>query len=323
MRIIEAVDNRYVPAWGNKKKYIAVHYLGAVDSDRSTHGLSAGGYGTQYYVHRDGAVYHACDDNAVTWQVGTAGYYKQLHPYANNYNVIGIEMCCGCDGNVKNAEDPRWYFTEATQRSTVELVRYLMKKYNIPIENVLRHGDIVNKTCPAPYIHNNRYKGTWTWAEFKNAVRTGVYPTGGSMGQQETKAVNDFGIKYESHVQSIGWCKQVHDGQTSGTIGESRRLEAFRLHLPEGITCKVKTHVQGVGWKTIDNVTKDTIIGTTGQGKRLEAFEICSVTGLEEGKKLHYAAHVQGIGWMSTTQGYPVGTMGQAKRIEAIKIWVE
>lgn len=320
LKIINAVDNRLVPAWGNKKKYIAVHYLGAVGN---SHALSSGGYGTQYYVHHEGDVYQACSEDAVTWQVGTAGYYKQIHPYANNYNCIGIEMCCYCDGNKQSAEDPRWYFTEETQRATVELVRYLMQKHNIPLENVLRHGDIVNKTCPAPYIHNNRYKGTWTWKEFKEAVRTGVYPTGGSMGQKDTKALNDFGIKYEAHCQTIGWCKQVHDGMTAGTEGEGRRLEAFKVDLPEGVTADCKVHVQGIGWKTLKDVGDCSLIGTTGQGKRLEAFEFSSVTGLPEGKKLHYAAHVQGIGWMEATSGYPVGSMGQAKRIEAIKIWCE
>ncbi|MCI9661903.1 MAG: hypothetical protein HFI80_10270, partial [Lachnospiraceae bacterium] len=30
-----------------------------------------------------------------------------------------------------------------------------------------RHYDIVNKTCPAPYVHNNGYKTSWTWTTFK------------------------------------------------------------------------------------------------------------------------------------------------------------
>ena len=35
---------------------------------------------------------------------------------------------------------------------TAELVNMLMKKYNIPAENVLRHYDITRKLCPAPYV---------------------------------------------------------------------------------------------------------------------------------------------------------------------------
>ena len=47
------------------------------------------------------------------------------------------------------------------------LVKKLMKDLSIPEENVLRHYDIVNKVCPAPYVHNNKYRGSWTWSEFK------------------------------------------------------------------------------------------------------------------------------------------------------------
>lgn len=50
------------------------------------------------------------------------------------------------------------------------LVQKLMKEQNIPISNVLRHGDITNKYCPAPYMTNNRYKTSWTWDEFKARV---------------------------------------------------------------------------------------------------------------------------------------------------------
>lgn len=35
---------------------------------------------------------------------------------------------------------------------------------------MLRHYDIVNKICPAPYVHNNKYKTSWTWNEFLGKV---------------------------------------------------------------------------------------------------------------------------------------------------------
>ena len=156
-----------VPAWGNKKKYIAVHYLGVVGQNNA---LSSGGYGTQYYIYWDGTIYQACDHDAVTWQVGTAGYYTKKHPDANNYNTIGIEMCVKCDGDKSKADDPYWYFTEETQEACVWLVQKIMEEENIPIENVLRHHDIVNKYCPSPYVTNGKYKTNWTWDEFKAKV---------------------------------------------------------------------------------------------------------------------------------------------------------
>ena len=80
-------------------------------------------------------------------------------------------MCCKCDGNAASAEDPKWYFTEETQEACAWLVAKLRREQGIPDANVLRHYDIVNKICPAPYVHNNKYWTSWTWAEFKDRVR--------------------------------------------------------------------------------------------------------------------------------------------------------
>lgn len=166
--IKDIVTARNVPAWGNQKKFIAIHYLGV---DGQNNDIAPDGCGAHYYIYWDGTIYKRCSHDAVVWQVGTAGTYTQKHPTARNANTIGIELCCHCDGNKASADDPKWYFTEATQKAAVWLVQKLMKELSIPITNVLRHYDIVNKVCPAPYVHNNRYKGTWTWREFLEAVQ--------------------------------------------------------------------------------------------------------------------------------------------------------
>lgn len=166
-KIINAVSKNRVPQWGNKKKYIAVHYLGVVGQN---HDLSPDGSGAHFYIYWDGTIYQRCSLDAIVWAVGAAGYYTQKHPEARNANTISIEMCCKCDGNSASAEDKKWYFTKETQEACVWLVQKLMKENGIPVENVLRHYDIVNKTCPAPYVHNNKYRGTWTWDEFKSRL---------------------------------------------------------------------------------------------------------------------------------------------------------
>ena len=38
-----------------------------------------------------------------------------------------------------------------------ELVQYLMKKYSIPAEKVLRHYDLTGKYCPWFYVDENRW----------------------------------------------------------------------------------------------------------------------------------------------------------------------
>lgn len=171
--------NKGVPNRGNKQQFIAVHYLGV---DGQNNELWDGGYGAHYFVYWDGTIYNACDHDACPNQVGTAGgAYIQKHPTARNYNCIGIEMCChNPDGYCPETAtgEKHWYFTEATQRSAAFLVRKLMKELGLDISHVLRHYDVVNKNCPAPYVYNNRYKGSWTWDEFLEAVKTGFCPDG-------------------------------------------------------------------------------------------------------------------------------------------------
>ena len=72
---------------------------------------------------------------------------------------------------VFNPNDPKWWFTTETQEATVWLVQHLMQELNIPIQNVLRHYDIVSKVCPAPYVANNKYRTSWTWTEFLAKVQ--------------------------------------------------------------------------------------------------------------------------------------------------------
>ncbi len=166
MKIIDvkSLSRPYIPAWGNAQKYIAVHYLGVVGQNNK---ISSDGCGAHFYIYWDGTVYQAADLSAILWQVGTAGYYTQKHPYARNSNVVGIEICPKCDGTGKYAEDPKWYFTEESQKACADLVQYLMKVMGVGTDHVLRHFDIVNKYCPAPYVTNNKYRTSWTWDQFK------------------------------------------------------------------------------------------------------------------------------------------------------------
>lgn len=177
MNIINAISDKNVPKWGNTKQYIAVHYLGVVGQNNK---VEAGGYGAHYYIYWDGTIYQAAKHDAILWQVGTGGYYTQKHPEARNSNTIGIELCPKCDGNASNPSDPYWYFTTETQEACVQLVKKLMQDLGIPASHVLRHYDIVNKHCPAPYVNNNKYKTSWTWEEFKARLSDGSGGSGGS-----------------------------------------------------------------------------------------------------------------------------------------------
>ena len=141
-------------------------------------------------------------------------------------------------------------------------------------------------------------------------------------------------IAYRAHVQKKGWMSPVKDGAVAGTTGQALRLEAIKITPPESMELEVDVHMQGIGWKTYKGVKKgtnsgtgsnanDPIMGSVGEGRRLEAIRI-RATKNGTGKKLKYQAHVQSIGWQpAVTEGMIAGTTGQSKRMEAIKIWLE
>ena len=73
------------------------------------------------------------------------------------------------------AYDTDWYFDEQTLENAVWLIRRLMKQYNIPAENVIRHYDVSGKMCPRPFVGddiNTHYNtsGNVQWARFKERI---------------------------------------------------------------------------------------------------------------------------------------------------------
>lgn len=65
-------------------------------------------------------------------------------------------MCLCSDGNP----------TDKTVSNTVELVQFLIDKYNIGINNVVRHYDASHKSCPGSFMANS-----WArWYDFKERV---------------------------------------------------------------------------------------------------------------------------------------------------------
>lgn len=133
--------------------------------------------------------------------------------------------------------------------------------------------------------------------------------------------VNNIGLCYQVHCQTVGWLDEVHDGQTAGITGLSKRMEAIKIdtrRIP-GLKLKVKAHIQGEGWVDYSYITHETVIGTTGKSKRLEALEIIP-EGLPAGKKLHINLHVQKLGWTGWVSSTQIGTVGIALRAEAIQM---
>lgn len=120
-------------------------------------------------------------------------------------------------------------------------------------------------------------------------------------------------IGYKAHVEDIGWQDWKFDGETAGTTGEAKRMEALRIDYDKDVYAKA--HIEDIGWIDYGKIDINTVIGTTGESKRLEC--LCLKGNFK------YRAHIQDTGWTAWTNADGIatlGTVGQSLRMEAIEI---
>ena len=131
----------------------------------------------------------------------------------------------------------------------------------------------------------------------------------------QTQSIN---IGYDSHISTIGWQGERYNGQTSGTQGQSLRIEAIRIFSGD-VKIQAQAHVQDIGWTEILS-GNDITIGTQGRSKRLEALTIKS---LDLSHIIKYRVHIENLGWSNwLSQGQVGGTVVKGLRIEAIEITI-
>lgn len=174
--------------------YIAIHYTAGGSSKKGS-ALNV----KKVFESRNASADFCVDDetmvqfnpdikNNYCWAVGDKKYlYSKggtLYGKATNRNTISIEMCSnlkkGTSAAAANHEG--WYISEETLNNCVRLTKILMKKYNIPIERVVRHYDITGKLCPGVIGWNNEltyttdgkitktYSDSSKWLEFKKLL---------------------------------------------------------------------------------------------------------------------------------------------------------
>ena len=161
-----------------KIEYIVIHYFGslgtaaAVANYFNTPGIQASAH---YCLDEGSAVYQCVEDNNIAWHCGTSGAY--VHPRCRNENSIGIEVRpYKLDKSTARSAAPAdWYFPPEIVDNLVVFTQMLMQKYNVPLENVVRHYDVTGKWCPRPWMGDdtNTYYGTSgneQWKKFKERL---------------------------------------------------------------------------------------------------------------------------------------------------------
>ncbi|AFA50139.1 leucine-rich repeat protein [Acetobacterium woodii] len=98
----------------------------------------------------------------------------------------------------------------------------------------------------------------------------------------------------------------------------------------KSVTVAYRGHIQNIGDYPLDGswVNSPEIIGTVGQSKRIEGFEIRLEDTVPTGMELRYNVHVENKGWLYDENdcadwpkdGAYAGTRGESLRIEAVKL---
>lgn len=149
-------------------KYIVVHYTGNDgDSDESNANYFKNNVvsASAHYFVDDDSITLTVPELFIAWSVGGTKWKDcsatgggTMYGKITNANSISVEMCDSQRNGTIMA-------TEQTMANTATLVKSLMKKYNIGIENVYRHFDVTGKHCPA-YLMN-----ATAWAAFKERLK--------------------------------------------------------------------------------------------------------------------------------------------------------
>ena len=149
-------SGNYAAGRSGPVEYIVIHYT-------SNQGDTAKNNADYFAREKVGASAHYfCDENEIwqsvkdtdtAWHCGAKTY---RHPDCRNANSIGVEICMNDKkGNVR----------QGSIATAAELVRYLMQRYGVPVDRVIRHYDVTGKYCPGPMVDDPAL-----WAAFKQSL---------------------------------------------------------------------------------------------------------------------------------------------------------
>lgn len=191
---------------GNKVEYIVIHDTGnKTDSDEGNANYFCTGSrnASAHYFVDDDSITQVVDDKNGAWHCGDGNNRYGIH----NRNSIAIEQC-RVNGVV----------TATTEKNTLDLVVMLMKKYNVPLDKVVRHYDASRKNCPSSFNLDKK----WTrWYAFKDKLKAMV-------SQPTNSTPSDSNRQYGVVTADI---LNVRSGRSTShkIIGKLKRGEKVRL----------------------------------------------------------------------------------------------
>ena len=177
--------------------------------------------------------------------------------------------------------------------------------------DTMRQGDLVIWEYGHIAIFDHYDNGYWYFSQNPNPCQVMKIDIKGSHVFRAKSQNKKIG--YKAHVQDIGWTDWKYDGETAGTTGQTKRMEALRIDYDKPVYAKA--HIEDIGWVDYGKIDINTVIGTTGQNKRLEC--LCLKGNFK------YRVHIAFNGWSCWTNADGIstlGSVGQSLSIEAIEI---
>lgn len=190
-----------------------------------------------------------------------------------------------------------------------------------------------NSSCGGQdvYIHNQATAALYNYTPYQpnSAALNNLYGMGDSCSAYGNRnfwrMYNDwFGstqyeevfLSYKSHVSNLGWTAATTNNGTTGTTGQSKTMEAFKING----SVEYASYNHATGWQP--TINGGMISGTTGLSTPIQALKINPLGTLADKYDLYYRVHVSHIGWMGWTKnGQPAGVTGNStNNIEALEI---
>lgn len=225
-------------------KYLVIHWVGAVSSaqNNARYFKTYRGSSAHYFVDGNGIV-QIIEDWNVAWHCGTKNQY--YHKYCRNSNSIGIEMCL----------DSANHIATNTIEHTAKLVQYLMEKYSITAENVVRHYDVTHKSCPGIYVDND------AWAPIHKKLTTATVADFNTTDPASNKKVS-FPDPHANYVNRYGVVDDDEDVSFRTAPFGGDKIEGYKNGLPDGTVVFVNAKQDGRYFITLTNGVKGWVNGS-------------------------------------------------------------
>ena len=168
----------------SKIKYIVIHYTAnrgdTAKNNADYFSRTKVGASAHFFVDEN-EVWNSVPVDRVAWHCGGGLQGSGPHPYFNlcsNSNSLGIEICMN---------DKKGAVRMGSINHAIELTKMLMKQYNVPVQNVIRHYDRTCKNCPGPMVAD-----VTLWNNFKAALTKSTSNTTTPIEEDEPMKVYNY-----------------------------------------------------------------------------------------------------------------------------------